>query len=288
MRNSIYRIRHLSRIQRIRNGAGSSSFSPNLIPGFVAAFVPSVSLATGNLWQNLAKTIPATANNNPVRVLRDPWSGLEWTAPSDAARGLLKIVGGKVWIEFDGVDDRYNTSLASGTCSGDFFLASAYSLVAFQTNEMPLSVGQNSNGLRRNLWINTAYNPANAYSFNGFLADVDGNTSAVVGVVRQHSAMRSGSSVTVYVDNSSVGIGTPSLLSFVASNATIGGNVVGLECANARIYCSLIVNASLTSNNRSAVSSYLANLYYSDPIPMLWPDSTAMLWPDSTAMLWPI
>jgi hypothetical protein len=100
---------------------GAGAFAPQLVVGFVAGFVPSVSLATGNLWQDAAKTIAATANNDPVRVVRDPWSGIEWTAPSDAARGLLKISGGKSWIETDGVDDSYVTSSVERTRSQSLF-----------------------------------------------------------------------------------------------------------------------------------------------------------------------
>lgn len=91
-------------------GAASAPapFNPSSIPGFVAAFDPTASLASNKLWQDASKTTLATAHNDPVRVGVCPWSRLDWTAPSDAARGLLQTDGiGHWWILTDGVDDLY-------------------------------------------------------------------------------------------------------------------------------------------------------------------------------------
>lgn len=98
---------------RFRSFGMAPGFAPNQIPGFTTSFVPAASLAAGKLWQDLGETIPANQHNDPVRVLQCPWSGIKWTAPSDAARGLLKIVGGKVWIETDGADDCYRSSVTN-------------------------------------------------------------------------------------------------------------------------------------------------------------------------------
>jgi hypothetical protein len=71
--------------------------------------------SVGNsLFQDAAGTIPATANNDPVRRINDlSGNGNHAIAGSDAARPLLKISGGQRWLEFDGVDDYLLSAFAS-------------------------------------------------------------------------------------------------------------------------------------------------------------------------------
>ena len=58
----------------------------------------------GQLWQNTAKTVAATAADDPVRVAVTI-DGIEYTAPSDAARPLLKNDGTSWYLKGDGVND---------------------------------------------------------------------------------------------------------------------------------------------------------------------------------------
>jgi hypothetical protein len=58
------------------------------------------------LFQDDAKSTPATADGQPVRRMVSLVDGVEAVAPSDAARPTLRIAGGVRWLEFDGVDDR--------------------------------------------------------------------------------------------------------------------------------------------------------------------------------------
>ena len=60
----------------------------------------------GLLWQNTAKTTPATADGDPVRVVTSVHGSVDFVAPSDAARPLLKNKFANVWyLLFDGSDD---------------------------------------------------------------------------------------------------------------------------------------------------------------------------------------
>lgn len=89
-------------------------WSPASLPGLVAA--PNVALARslGYLWQDAGKTVPAVADGDPVRVMTDPFApSIDWTAPSDAARPLLKTDSGKWYLLGDGVDDYLSTSDAA-------------------------------------------------------------------------------------------------------------------------------------------------------------------------------
>jgi hypothetical protein len=91
-----------------RTGGGAAPWLPSSLTGYVGS-PHSVAYfrSLGTLWQDTAKTIPATADGDPVRVAS--CDGVDWAAPSDAARPLLWDEGGGLWsFYFDGVDDCLN------------------------------------------------------------------------------------------------------------------------------------------------------------------------------------
>lgn len=96
-------------------------WNPGDLAGLAATILPAESRAAGLLWQNTAKTVPATADGDPVRVAVCPYTAVEFTAPSDAARPLLWDEGGGKWsLSFDGVDDNltYTGSAGNPSASG--------------------------------------------------------------------------------------------------------------------------------------------------------------------------
>lgn len=87
-------------------GVVGGAWNPGDLAGLAATLLPAESRSRGLLWQNTAKTVPATADGDPVRVAVCPYTAVEFTAPSDAARPLLWDEGGGKWSLFhDGVDD---------------------------------------------------------------------------------------------------------------------------------------------------------------------------------------
>lgn len=88
-----------------RTGGGAPAWLPSSLTGYVGSpFSVAYFRGLGTLWQDTAKTIPATADGDPVRVA--VCDGVDWTAPTDAARPLLWDEGGGKWsFYFDGVDD---------------------------------------------------------------------------------------------------------------------------------------------------------------------------------------
>lgn len=82
-------------------------FHPTAVLGYVPSPYSIAELrALRRLWQNTAKTVPAIADGDPVRVV-DCGGGVDYTAPTDAARPLLWAEGAGRWsLSFDGVDDQ--------------------------------------------------------------------------------------------------------------------------------------------------------------------------------------
>jgi hypothetical protein len=90
---------------RRRRGGGAAPWLPSSLTGYVGSpFSVAYFRGLGTLWQDTAKTIAAVVDGDPVRVA--VCDGVDWTAPTDAARPLLWDEGGGLWsFYFDGVDD---------------------------------------------------------------------------------------------------------------------------------------------------------------------------------------
>lgn len=81
---------------------------------------------TKYLWQDTAKTVPVTADGDPVRVMEDiSGNGNDFVAPSDALRpiyrqgGKLEFSGVDAYMEFDGPDLTSGMSLYSALSGVD-------------------------------------------------------------------------------------------------------------------------------------------------------------------------
>lgn len=64
-----------------------------------------------SLWQDEARTVPVTANGDPVRVMLDKsGNGNHAVAPNSSSRAIYQTDGILHWLKFDGVDDSMSTS----------------------------------------------------------------------------------------------------------------------------------------------------------------------------------
>lgn len=90
------------------------SWSPASATGLALDLLVADARTAGRLWQDAAKTVPATANGHPVRVAQSVYSAAEWVAPSDSARPALFDEGSGAWsLSFDGADDTLACALGS-------------------------------------------------------------------------------------------------------------------------------------------------------------------------------
>jgi hypothetical protein len=90
----------------------AAAWSPADLPGLAAAPVVALMRAAGKMWQDAARTTPATANGQSVYVFDCTFTGLRYTASSSSARAVLTDEGGGGWsLTFDGADDRYYAAL---------------------------------------------------------------------------------------------------------------------------------------------------------------------------------
>lgn len=171
-------------------GMGTTSggvWTPAKLTGFNSSVLVALSRGQGKLWQNSGKTTPAVADGDPVRVATCPYAGVDFTAPSDAARPTLRNSGAFWWLAFDGVDDVlqrtmtlnqpysvYGSALiltASGTlCDGQTVNTGYIARNGGNPASYGISAGTNLNSSNTVLAANTVIVGAN---FNGASSVVD-------------------------------------------------------------------------------------------------------------------
>ena len=87
----------------------ADSLDPDNLPDQVARFDFS---DTTRMWQDTAKTVSVSANDDPIRRIDSKWGSVYAEAPSDAVRPLLKTatLGGLATAYSNGTDTQLNIS----------------------------------------------------------------------------------------------------------------------------------------------------------------------------------
>jgi hypothetical protein len=88
------------------------AWTPAKATGFNSGVFVALSREQGKLWQDSGKTTAAVADGDLVRVATCPFSGVDFTAPSDATRPTLRNSGNYWWLEYDGTDDTFGRTVA--------------------------------------------------------------------------------------------------------------------------------------------------------------------------------
>ena len=241
----------LSGLSGLSGICGGAAWSPASLTGLAPTLLPALSRTQGKLWQDSAKTVPATAAGDPVRVATCPFLGVDYTAPSDAARPLLWDEGGGLWsLLFDGVDDALRC--ANG-----------------QVYSQPNTVGAAMAWLRSGSGLfevafdsdNTTYhfyarsNAGNTHTIN---AGSEVNGSAVSAAFATVTAYFSGAASYVRRNGSSVLTGNPgtAALRGIRAGEIRGGGVY----ANMRMAGLIPINTTLADADRDSLEAYLTAL----------------------------
>lgn len=227
--------------------AAPAAWSPADLPGLAPSIQVALSRSTGLLWQNLAETVPAVADGDPVRVATCPWTGGKYTAPSDSARPLLWDEGGGKWsLFFDGIDDRM---AFPGLTLADYLLYFAQQTVG--------DCGLVSK-FSQNYQVRIGSPVGRLYLLDGvvdLVSDALTTDRADFSVIGYE---RSGTAVAFFENLSARGTGvmsSPLLLD------NIGTLVGGANPTNGRIAGFIPAAAAPSADNRTLLTAYLTALY---------------------------
>lgn len=100
-----------------------SSWTPNQGTGFVAALDVKTSFNQGKIWQDRARTTLVSASGQLIGSIQCPWSGLYFTAGTDASRPIFIINTGKYYVDFGGSHYlRNDAGIASGVNASTYVL----------------------------------------------------------------------------------------------------------------------------------------------------------------------
>lgn len=253
----MYTINRIGRANRLgypssrRRGA---PFVPSSLPGLFAA--PSVAQARtqGDLWQDASKTTPAVADGDPVRVVVCPFTAVEFTAPTDAQRPLLKQVGSLWYLLFDGTDD----FLAfSGPASKPLSMHMA--AVATNLSNPIAAFSAPAGGQKFKLSDSGSGNKKmggkeGAYNWSPSTTAATVNLALVAGL-----DYGSTGAATYYHSGVSDGVGDANTSddTFTASLSRIGANAAGSELMVGRIYSWAIYTIAQGGNNCRLIHRWL-------------------------------
>lgn len=97
----MFRIQRMRSVGNRNRTVGVFGYPPSWTPANLPSIAPSlniaISRASSKLWQDVGKTVPAVANNDPVYVATCPYTGFDWVAPSNAERLILTNISGAKW-----------------------------------------------------------------------------------------------------------------------------------------------------------------------------------------------
>lgn len=207
---------------------------------------------TTTTFQDLLGATPATANNDPVFRVNDKSGNsrnLLQLQASDASRPLLKISGGKNWLQFDGTDDNLGFFLLS-SLSQPLTRVSAMQQISWTSNDYCYDGG----GVNTSILIQRGTTPQiNQYAG----AHGSAVSDLIVGESHVVTDIWNGASSKLAIDNnsyttSSVGTAPP-------DGVTIGGAGGGAgQAANIRFYGMVVAASVLSDANIAGLRAYYA------------------------------
>jgi len=226
---------------------GAAAFDPTTLTGYVDSPYSIAALrGLGKLWQDTAKTVVASADGDPVRVV--VCGSTDYTAPSDAARPLLYSEGSGKWsLSFDGVDDVIRAS---------YTLNQPYTRGAVWRHSSP----QNNSTVMLDSRIgDTAYLNFPSTNTVGMYGSTPGPSATAINNTWYYTAeVFNEASAKLYLNNDAATTGDTGSAS--AGGLAMGANGSGNYPCVCRLAAVLVSTGEVTGSELAIVRSYLAAL----------------------------
>jgi len=228
--------------------ANQKAFSPGNLPGIAPSIQVALMRQRGLLWQDLAKTTPANANNDPVAVATCPFTGVDFINGAGLARPVLTNISGNYWgYTLDGVNSRIgatttltipNTTTIGFNQSAPF--SSQYIFDGGALNQRAL-LSDSATSLR-------------IYNGVGLSLTVPNMT----GVWRNTTTVFNGASSSITQGGSSI-TGNAGSTAASTSAFNLCGNTSGRPAGI--LTCAINVNALVSAANQALLTAYVNNTH---------------------------
>lgn len=248
---------HYSRKRRLARIAASDvthALGP-IFSGGTLGFVLDPTMKS-TLWQDTAKTIPVSVDNDPVRVVTDAIGGtIEFEAVDDSVRPIWRENGGKSYLEFTGINslDHSGTQLNYSSISVHVranSLSDGRVIVAW-----PHAASHSSPYFRVSMYHGIA--DINESRLNG----IPYSAGVVYGALNKKMVGVSSETGKFWIDGVSSNAGIQDPITYPNSRGVIiGSNVGGGEKFFGRMYGLVIIDRSTTSDDAN-----LLNTWNTDP-----------------------
>jgi hypothetical protein len=180
-----------------------------------------------------------------------------FTGTATLKRGVNGINGRNV-LRFNGSTDKLASASGGGSLAGDWYFAAVVRFSSAVGVQTVLAAGNELDGQRREL---VKLDSPATIAFNGYNHDVSSTTTAGTGTAYLLEIVRSGTTVSVYVNGALSGTGSPSLTAFSSAALRVGSNNGGGELFNGDLAeCGFLASAP-TAAKLFSYRLYLASRY---------------------------
>lgn len=233
--------------RRLPSGAALAAWTPAALPGYLDSPYSIAALrAAGALWQNAAKTVPAVAASDPVRVV--DCGSLDYVAPSDAARPLLANPAGSSWaLDFNGTS---HTMSGLVTASQEFWV---WCEATFDT--VAGTVRRLFDSTDRALFGATNTGPA----WQLFAGTLISSGTPAAGTKYTLAARFNGASSSLSADGAAVVSGDVGV-SGTGGTVFLGADNLGAAFFDGLLYGLSVVTGALSAGDQARLASYYGGL----------------------------
>ena len=205
------------------------------------------------LFQDVAGTVPVTADGDPVGLMLDKsGNGNHATQGISSARPIYRTDGVHHWLAYDGVDDHFGAPQLIKSANFSVFAAIKGDSLTHDARYLVQGTGDLT---RLFLYSNRTANDARsilAIGRSNYFVTPTANSD-----VHIYGTIRNSSGVLKQRFDGAEKITTGASIAFENSASTIGG-ISGNGMLNGRMYGMIVLNSAATSDTISEIEAYLA------------------------------
>lgn len=214
---------------------------------------------TSTLWADDGST-PASVDGSVYRIDDKSGNGLHLRQATASKRGILRQSGSVYWIDFDGIDDWYDTATASWVTSSGFFSVVACRPTNLSTNRMILSCNGDYYGTQ--IFTTGA---ARVRTQRSASSDTDDSATSLISAATDCTITEVGqlTQIEAWVDGSSNGATShTSGLDTGSVYGRVGAyGPSGIQPYLGRYYGHVSIDRAPTGSERTDLETYMEGLY---------------------------
>jgi len=223
---------------------GSPPFSPDTLPSFHSTCIPKLARTAGKIFQDSGETVLASANNDPISVLRCTFSNFKHSVHSGSSPPSLKTDGAdRWWMDSDALNRLFDGAFVGGV---------PYTIIIRYARGRPGDCGRCFSSSSTN-WLLGTWTTEATDMFDGSFHSSNVNNDSLADFTM--SLTKDASTGKIYVNGVDV---TASNVAGTNPSQIIMFGAGGGEYFYGKFYGSIITNSKLSDADRINAENYLS------------------------------